>query len=178
VKAAAGFQFREDARLIRAGQSFFWNYSAVLLFQRFAPARQPFSMTLIAYRPEYRIYLLVQHNQLTYERLEEMTLATELPHYLADIERAVSMVAPGFTVLSDLRRTLGPNVHLFPLFRRSRELLRDAGIGLMVEVHPVAPSTQQLMQQLREQSELPTRLFTDMAQAEAFLRGRRQPPFS
>ncbi len=132
-------------------------------------------MTLIAYRPEYRIYLHASHNQLTYERLEEMTLATELPHYLADTERAISMVAPGFTVLSDLRRTLGPNFGLVPIFNSSREMLRAAGIGLIVEVHPGTHGTRQLMRQLREQSALPTRLFTDMAQAKAFLHALRQP---
>ncbi|WBO83317.1 hypothetical protein [Hymenobacter yonginensis] len=127
-------------------------------------------MDLIAYRPQYRIYLHVAGNHIVYERLEEMTLATELPHYVADIERALKLVKPGFTVLSDLRRTLGPNPQMLPVFRQVRQMLLAYGVGLMVEVHPPSLSVPKFMQQVRAQSEeIPTHLFTDIAEANAFL---------
>jgi hypothetical protein len=136
-------------------------------------------MDLIAYRPQYRIYLHAAGNHIHYERLEEMTLATELPHYLADIERALQRVRPGFTVLSDLRRTLGPNPQLLPLFRQVRQLLWDHGVGLMVEVHPTSPSGPKFMEQVRAQSAaIPTQLFTNLQEAEAFLQQFRARPTS
>ncbi|AII52773.1 hypothetical protein [Hymenobacter sp. APR13] len=127
-------------------------------------------MDLIAYRPQYRIYLHTAGNHIVYERLEEMTLATELPHYVADIERALKLVKPGFTVLSDLRRTLGPNLHMLPVFRQVRQMLQASGVGLVVEVHPPSASVPKFMQQVRAQSEeIPTYIFTDRNEADAFL---------
>ncbi|MBC6696841.1 hypothetical protein [Hymenobacter sp. BT190] len=127
-------------------------------------------MELVAYRPQYHIYLHAASNHILYKRLEEMTLATELPYYIADIERALGLVQPGFTVLSDLRRTLGPNPQMLPVFRQVRQLLQDHGVAMMVEVHPLALSVPKFMQQVRAQSEdIPTHIFTDIREAEAFL---------
>ena len=64
-------------------------------------------MSLIAYRAQYLIRVEVERNRVLYERFEELTLATELPFYLSDWQRAISSLRPGFTVLCDLRRTLG-----------------------------------------------------------------------
>lgn len=131
-------------------------------------------MDLIAYRPQYRIYLHTALNHVLYERLEEMTLATELPHYVADIERALGLVKPGFTVLSDLRRTLGPNPQMLPVFQQVRQILQDRGVAMMVEVHPATPSVPKFMQQVRAQSEhIPTHTFTEIREAEAFLQQYR-----
>ncbi|HLK96725.1 MAG TPA: hypothetical protein VK364_03060 [Hymenobacter sp.] len=126
-------------------------------------------MTLIAYRPEYRIYLDETDNHLTFERLEELTLALDLPHYLSDMQRAVKRVQLGFTMLCDLRCTLGPNLLLLPLFHSGRQLLQKAGISMLVELHPAAPTMQQLSRLLREESPIPVRQFTDPAEAAVFL---------
>ena len=109
------------------------------------------------------------HNHLTFERLEELTLASNLPNYLTDIERATGHVQPGFTMLFDLRRTLGPNLALLPLFHSGRQLLYEAGIGVLVEVHPHTPTMRQLSRLLQEKSPVRVRKFTDMAEAEVFL---------
>ena len=130
-------------------------------------------MSLVAYRPEYRIRVDEGRNQLVYERLEELTLATTLPHYISDFERALTYLRVGFTMLSDLRRTLGPNVQLIPVFLRKHELLLEAGIGIVAEVHPTAPTMRQISRVLREQSKLPVKLFTSRTEAEAFLEGYR-----
>jgi len=126
-------------------------------------------MTLIAYRPEYRIYLDETDNHLTFERLEELTLVLDLPHYLSDMQRAVKQVQSGFTMLCDLRRNLGSNLRLLPLFRSARQLLHEAGISILVELHPAAPTMQQLSRLLRKDSPIPVRQFTDQAEATAFL---------
>ncbi|MBD2714633.1 hypothetical protein KBK19_06265 [Microvirga sp. STR05] len=126
-------------------------------------------MPLIAYRPEYRIYLDEERNHLTYERLEELTLAPDLPHYLSDIARALKLVKPGFTLLCDLRRTLGPNLRVLPLFQASREMLQAAEVGMVVEVHSPQPSMLRLTQMLRRKVSLPTHQFTELQEAEAFL---------
>ncbi|QNH63088.1 hypothetical protein [Hymenobacter sediminicola] len=126
-------------------------------------------MPLVAYRPEYRIYLDEERNHLMYERMEELTLAPDLPHYLPDIERALKLVKPGFTLLCDLRRTLGPNLKVLPLFQASREMLQAAEVGMIVEVHSQQPSMRRLTQMLRRKVALPTQQFTELEEAEAFL---------
>ncbi|WP_139252119.1 hypothetical protein [Hymenobacter psychrotolerans] len=127
----------------------------------------------MAYRPEYRIYLDETLNHLVYERLEELTLAPDLPFYLADIERALRQMQPGFTLLCDLRRTLGPNLKVLPLFQASREMLLHAGVGMVVEVHSPQPSMRRLTQMLRRKTALPTSQFTTLEEAEAFLQDFR-----
>lgn len=143
-----------------------------LLFTRFLlpyPPTNHLFMPLVAYRPEYRIYLDETLNHLVYERMEELTLAPDLPFYLSDIRRALSQVQPGFTLLCDLRRTLGPNLKILPLFQASRELLQQAGVGMVVEVHSPQPSMRRLTQMLRRKVALPTHQFTTLEEAEAFL---------
>lgn len=126
-------------------------------------------MLLVAYRPEYHVRVDETRNRLVYERFEELTLAADLPYYITDLQRALAQLRPGFTVLSDLRRTLGPNLRLLPVFITSHTLMVEAGIGMMAEVHPQSRTMYQISQVVREQTQLPTRQFTDRAEAEAFL---------
>ncbi|SNC75226.1 hypothetical protein SAMN06265337_2768 [Hymenobacter gelipurpurascens] len=126
-------------------------------------------MHLIAYRSEYRLYFDESRNMLLYERLEELTFATELPYYLLDWQRALTKVRPGFTVLCDVRLTLGPNTTVLPTFLRAYELMLAAGIAVMAEVYPDGPTRMAVSQKLRQLSPLPTRQFTDLADAEGFL---------
>ncbi|TGE10205.1 hypothetical protein [Hymenobacter fodinae] len=132
-------------------------------------------MHLIAYRPEYRIYLDTHLNMLLYEQLEEMTFARHLPYYLEDWQRALEQLQPGFTVLSDVRRTLGPNLDLLPTFLRSYELMQTAGVVMMAEVYPSGPTRMPVSRILNKLSSLPTRQFTDVAAAEDFLLGYGTP---
>jgi hypothetical protein len=126
-------------------------------------------MHLIAYRPEYRLYFDEPRNMLLYERLEELTFAKQLPHYLTDWGRALEKVRPGFTVLCDVRRTLGPNTDMLPTFLRTYELMLAAGIAIMAEVYPERPIHMAVSRRLGQLSPLPTRQFTDLAAAEGFL---------
>lgn len=126
-------------------------------------------MPFVAYRREYHIRVDKHQNQMIYERQEELTLAEALPHFLEDFKRALLHLRPGFTVLFDLRRSLGPNLRLIPLFRTSQLLMVRAGIGMVAEVHPAGPSMQQLSYMLRTETGLPVRVFTDVAEAKAFL---------
>ena len=126
-------------------------------------------MHLVAYRPEYRLYFDEPRNMLLYERLEELTFAKHLPYYLQDWQRALAKVRPGFTVLCDVRRTLGPNTDVLPTFLRTYELMLAAGIAIMAEVYPAGPTRMAVSQKLRQLSPLPTRQFTDLAAAEGFL---------
>lgn len=126
-------------------------------------------MQLVAYRPEYHVRVDEARNRMVYERFEELTIATELPHYLPDLQRALALLRPGFTVLADLRRTLGPNLHLMPVFLASHTLMMQAGIGMMAEVHPLSHTMYQISQAVRAQTHVPTRQFTSREEAEAFL---------
>ncbi|QJX45957.1 hypothetical protein HMJ29_02995 [Hymenobacter taeanensis] len=126
-------------------------------------------MQLVAYRPEYRIYLDTRLNMLLYEQLEEMTFVKQLPYYLGDCQRALEHMQPGFTVLCDVRRTLGPNVDLLPTFLRSHQLMLAAGVAIMAEVYPAGPTRMPVSRMLNQLSSLPTRQFTDLAAAENFL---------
>lgn len=126
-------------------------------------------MLLIAYRPEYHVRVDEARNRMVYERFEELTLATELPYYLSDLQRALALLRPGFTVLADLRRTLGPNLRLLSLFLKSHTMMMQAGIGMMAEVHPASHTMYQISQVVRAQTHLPTRQFTSREEADAFL---------
>ncbi|MBO0359384.1 hypothetical protein J0X19_15580 [Hymenobacter sp. BT186] len=126
-------------------------------------------MQLVAYRPEYHVRVDEARNRMIYERFEELTIATELPHYLPDLQRALTLLRPGFTVLADLRRTLGPNLHLLPVFLASHTLMMQAGIGMMAEVHPLSHTMYQISQAVRAQTHVPARQFTSREEAEAFL---------
>jgi hypothetical protein len=126
-------------------------------------------MHLLVYRPEYRISLDEQRNMLLYERLEELTFAKQLPYYLTDWQRALEKVHPGFTVLCDVRRTLGPNMDLLPTFLSTYEMMMAAGIAMMAEVYPAGPTRMPVSRILGQLSSLPTRQFTDLSEAEEFL---------
>ncbi|TGD81172.1 hypothetical protein [Hymenobacter wooponensis] len=128
-------------------------------------------MHLVAYRPEYRIYLDTRLNMLLYEQLEEMTFAKQLPYYLGDWERALEQVQPSFTVLYDVRRTLGPNTDLLPTFFRSYGLMLAAGIAMLAEVYPAGLAPTPVNRILSQLFALPTRQFTDVTAAEDFLLG-------
>lgn len=126
-------------------------------------------MLLVAYRPEYHVRIDEARNRMVYERFEELTIAAELPFYLSDLQRALALLRPGFTVLADLRRTLGPNLHLLPLFMESHTMMMQAGIGMMAEVHPASHTMYQISQVVRAQTHVPVRQFTSREEAEAFL---------
>jgi len=126
-------------------------------------------MPLVAYRPEYHVRIDEVRNRLIYERFEELTLATTLPYYLSDLERALALLRPGFTVLADLRRTLGPNLRLLSVFLASHTMMMEAEIGMMAEVHPASYTMYQISQAVRAQINVPTRQFTSREEAEAFL---------
>jgi hypothetical protein len=126
-------------------------------------------MLLVAYRPEYHVRIDEARNRLVYERFEELTIATELPYYLSDLQRALAMLRPGFTILADLRRTLGPNLSLLPLFVNSHTMMMEAGIGMMAEVHPASHTMYQISHAVRAQTHVPTRQFTSREEADAFL---------
>lgn len=128
-------------------------------------------MRLIAYRPEYRIYLDTNLNMLLYEQLEEMAFAKQLPYYIDDWQQALEQVQPGFTVLSDVRRTLGSNMYLLTSFLRSHECMQTAGIAMMAEVYALGSSRLHMTHMLERLSSLPTCRFTDVAAAEDFLLG-------
>lgn len=128
-------------------------------------------MQLVAYRPEYRIYLDTLHNHVVYERREEQTLAQDMPYFLADWQRVLARLQPGFTMLCDVSHTLGPNVQLVPLYVQLRELLSAAGLSLLAEVHPPSLTMQALSRLLSERSALPVYRFTDRTEAEYFLLG-------
>lgn len=128
-------------------------------------------MQLVAYRPEYRIYLDPLQNHITYERREEQTLVQDMPYFLADWQRILQRVQPGFTVLCDVSRTLGPNVRLVPLYVQLRELLKESGLSAMAEVHPSSLTMQSLSRLLGQRLALPVRRFTDRSEAEYFLLG-------
>ncbi|UOG74058.1 hypothetical protein MTX78_18285 [Hymenobacter tibetensis] len=130
-------------------------------------------MSLVAYRSEYQIKVDVDLNRALYQRFEELSLAAELPYYLSDWQRALSALQPGFTVLLDLRRTLGPNVRLIPTYLSLHELWQKKGVGVVAELHPSVPNMRQISRVLQEQTKLPTRQFTNRTEAEAFLDGFR-----
>ena len=126
-------------------------------------------MKLVAFRLEYQITVDEDRNQVTYERFEELSLATDLPFYLSDWQRAISYMKLNFTVLYDVRRRVGPNVRLLPLYLRLHLLWLKNNVGVVAEVHPTVFNMQQISRTLREQTKLPVQLFTDRAEAEAFL---------
>lgn len=126
-------------------------------------------MRLVAFRLEYQITVDEDRNQVTYERFEELSLAADLPFHVSDWQRALSFMKPNFTVLYDVRRRVGPNVRLMPLYLRLHLLWLKANVGVVAEVHPTVFNMHLISKKLREQTKLPVRLFTDRTEAEAFL---------
>lgn len=126
-------------------------------------------MRLAAYRPEYRIYVDTLRNLIVYERLEQQTLVSEIPYFLPDWERILTQVEPGFRLLIDVTRTLGPNLSLLPQYLRLRELFREAGVAVIAEVLPHTHNMRQLSGLLAERQTLPVARFHDRLAAERFL---------
>ncbi|WP_045688730.1 hypothetical protein [Hymenobacter sp. AT01-02] len=132
-------------------------------------------MQLLAYRPEYRIYLDRVHNHIVYERLEVQTLVHHMPHFLPDWQRVLAQVEPGFTMLLDVTNTLGPNLQLVPLYLRLRQLFRQAGVGVIAEVLPTNHNMGQLSKLLNQLQFLPVYRFAERAAAEQFLASYSRP---
>lgn len=126
-------------------------------------------MRLVAFRLEYQITVDEDRNLVIYERYEELSLATDLPYYISDWQRALSYMKENFTVLYDVRRRVGPNVRLIPLYLQLHQLWLSASVGVVAEVHPTVFNMQQISKTLREMTKLSVRLFTNRTEAEAFL---------
>lgn len=126
-------------------------------------------MGLTAYRPEYHLLIDAARNRLCYLCYEALSVAPELPHYLTDWQRALAQLRPGFTVLTDLSLTRGPNLGLLPTFAAAQQLVVAAGVRAVAEVHPRGSATRQTSAALQRESALPVRIFHSVADAEAFL---------
>ena len=132
-------------------------------------------MRLLAYRPEYLIRFNSEKNRLYYQPYELMSMARALPHYLADWQRVLQHVRPGFTILTDTRLMLGPNLLLTETYAAAQRLLVAARVRLVAEVHPAGSATNQTSRAVSQQTALPVHIFTTAHEAEAFL-DRLAPP--
>lgn len=92
-----------------------------------------------------------------------------VPHYLKDIQKALKLAKPGFSLLSDLRTMITHPQRLCSLHVDAQTLLREAGLVRVASVEPVDRIATLQLKEIMTKSRLPLRRFTSCQEAEAWL---------
>src|SRR5919107_2102148 len=101
----------------------------------------PYTMRLIALRPEYQLTVEHDKNRLFYQNFGQMQLATALPNYRNDWAAALAEVRPGFSILSDMQVVNQVNQDLLAEFQAVEQLIVERGVHMVAEVHVPGLST-------------------------------------
>lgn len=92
-----------------------------------------------------------------------------VPHYLNDMQKALKLVRPGFSLLSDLRTMITHPQRLCNLHIEAQTMLREAGLGRVASVEPVDRIATLQLKEIMSKSQLPLRRFTSCKEAEVWL---------
>ncbi|RDV14374.1 hypothetical protein DXT99_14715 [Pontibacter diazotrophicus] len=92
-----------------------------------------------------------------------------VPHYLKDIEKALKLAKPGFSLLSDLRTMITHPQRLCSMHIEAQTLLRKAGLNRVASVEPLDRIATLQLKEIMAKSELPLKRFTSCQEAETWL---------
>lgn len=92
-----------------------------------------------------------------------------VPHYIKDMQKALKLAQPGFSLLSDLRTMITHPQRLCTLHIEAQTLLREAGLVKVASVEPVDRIATLQLKEIMTKSQLPLRCFRTCQEAEAWL---------
>ena len=92
-----------------------------------------------------------------------------VPHYLNDIQKALKLAKPGFSLLSDLRTMITHPQRLCRMHIEAQTLLRKAGLVRAASVEPVDRIATLQLQEIMTKSQVPLKRFSSCQEAEAWL---------
>lgn len=93
----------------------------------------------------------------------------QVPGFLSDIEKALALVQPGFTLLADLRQMITHAPAVMNLHVQCQKLVKDAGLQAAANVEPSDRIATLQVNEISNQSKMPLFRFTSLQQAEEYL---------
>ena len=126
-------------------------------------------MVLIAQTPFYLLRVDKGRNRILITLTGSWNTLEEVPFYLLHLKEALSLVKPGFSILSDSRELEEYSQAVRQMHIEAQKLTVAAGIFQLVEVHQLKKSINQMIIAMAEESKIPLNIFDSLEDADAWL---------
>lgn len=125
--------------------------------------------TLVAHTPYYELMYNYSKNRI-YLVIKGFWKNKEVvPLFLEDLQKALTLTTPGFTLLTDLSTMLTHPPRLSMLHIQAQNLVQAAGLGKAVRVIPSDRIATLQVEDISTKSLMPSKNFTSLQEAERWL---------
>lgn len=122
----------------------------------------------IAQTPQYKISVDKGKNRAYLTIVGFWRNPEEVPNYVSDWKKAVTMLRPGFTLLTDVREMKIHPASVRDVHEEAQKLLVNAGVRKVAELHADKVAEMQL-DGVSKDSKMPKQNFSDPKEAELWL---------
>ncbi len=127
------------------------------------------AITTVAHNASYELLYSYTKNRI-YLSIKGFWKSPEsVPNYLQDIEKALKLSTPGFTLLTDLRTMLTHPPRLNMMHIQAQNLIQAARLGKAVRVIPSDRIATLQVEEISNKSLMPSKNFTSLQEAENWL---------
>lgn len=127
-------------------------------------------MKEIANTSRYSLYFLPEKNRFYLTILGHWKTPDEVPRYLGDWQRALTLCKPGFTILADIRKMYNhPPEVVQQVHLKAQKILIEAGLLRTVDVVPKNMLAEAQVDAIAKISKMPKDKFFTVEQAEIWL---------
>jgi hypothetical protein len=123
----------------------------------------------IAKTREYSISVEPEINRINLTVTGFWGTPSDVPNYLSDIERAISRVTRGFTVLADFVQMMAPGLGVERIHETAQRILVSSGLSKTAEVRARGAASSTSVDRYSKTLRLEKKLFDDRSQAEMWL---------
>lgn len=127
------------------------------------------SKIVVAYNESYELLYDSVKNRIYFIIKGFWKNKEAVPNYLKDMQEALKLAKPGFSLLSDLRTMITHPQRLCNLHVEAQTLLKSAGLVKVASVEPVDHIATLQLKEIMSKSKLPLRRFTSCKEAEEWL---------
>lgn len=124
--------------------------------------------TLIAQTPQYELRIRKEKNRAYLRIIGFWRNPEQVENYLEDWKKAVEMLRPGFTLLTDAREMKIHPATVRKVHEEAQTLIVKAGVKSVAEIQQDAIAEMQL-DGVSSETKMPKKNFTDPAEAEQWL---------
>jgi hypothetical protein len=126
-------------------------------------------MIKIAQNTYYELDVNPEVNRIFLKIKGAWSKTSEVPNYLTHWAQALTLVKPGFSILSDIRESNEHSMAVRALHLESQRMVIAAGISQLAEIHTLnEPASEQAIERAHE-CNLPLNIFDSLEDAEAWL---------
>lgn len=104
------------------------------------------------------------------------TVDEDVPDYLKDLEKALSMVKRGFSLMVDLSEMAPPKLKVTSMLKENQKMIKSAGVAKTAVIVPEGQIMKKLsLTVVGNLSGLPMKVFTKREEAEAWVIAKEAP---